>query len=340
MKLRQDGLFPIDSGTKRELNEVHIARSLAIFLVVMLHASGAYFLTFSDSWNLITTYSSFTRQCIGLFFIITGYLYYAKEIDATSHIRKGFINLVVPFSIWWLFYFLYNGYFNNLHVNSIFQPTEVHLWFMYAYICIFMFLPIISNPLKKLPTHYILTIIAMIFYVQSFVPYAHRAFFSLHWLNLDFISENGVYILVGALIRRYKDKIATHSSIIYLFLNILMCFMTAFATYWWSHKMGKPEQLFFKNTAPFVFFSAITTFMFCVSVSNRVSPNLMCLLKKISNVSFGIYFIHFIFVRQLKLGYNIHNAWYMIPTLTLVYFTLSYAICILISKFKISRLIL
>lgn len=320
-----------------ELNEVHIARSLAIFLVVMLHASGAYFLAFSDSWNTITTYSSFTRQCIGLFFIITGYLYYKKEIEASNHLAKGVRKLFIPFMFWWLFYFLYNNHYNGLKISSLFQHSEVHLWFMYTYICMYIFLPIISNPLKNLPSYYILMIIAMLFYVHSLVPYIHRTMFSLTWLKLDFISENGIYILVGAILRRYRDRISTISWIIYFLLVVFFSMATVLATIWWSSKVGRPEQLFFKNTAPFVFASAIFTFMFCISVKDRVSDHVLSFIRTISGLSFGIYFIHFIFVREIKFGYSPVNAWYMIPVLTIIYFAISALICYLLSKNKITK---
>lgn len=337
MKFHQEGLMPIDSGAYRDLNEVHIARSLAIFLVVVLHASGAYFLIFSDSWNIITTYSSFTRQCIGLFFIITGYLYYPKDIEVSSHLIKGFNKLFVPFVFWWLFYFSYNSYYNGLKITSLFQPSEVHLWFMYAYICMYIFLPIISTPLKKLPSYYIILIIAMLFYVHSLVPYIHRTMFSLTWLKLDFISENGIYILVGAILRRYRDRISTVNWFIYFMLIIFFSVATVLATIWWSSKVGKPEQLFFKNTAPFVFASAIFTFMFCIAVKDRVSGHMLGFIRTISNLSFGIYFVHFIFVREIKLGYSTVNAWYMIPALSIIYFSISVLICYVLSKNKITR---
>lgn len=337
MRLHQEGLMPIDSEAHRDLNEVHIARSLAIFLVLMLHASGAYFLKFNDSWSIITTYSSFTRQCIGVFFIITGYLYYSKEIDVTRHLTKGFHKLFVPFVFWWLFYFSYNSHYNGLKITSLFQPSEVHLWFMYAYICMYMFLPIISNPLKKLPSYYIILMIAMLFYVQSLVPYIHRTMFSLTWLKLDFITENGVYILVGAMLRRYRGEISKVNWLIYFLFIIFFSAATVLATIWWSYKVGRPEQLFFKNTAPFVFASAIFTFMFCIAMKDRISGYMLDFVRAISNISFGIYFIHFIFVREITLGYSPTNAWYMIPVLTIIYFSISALICYVLSKNKITR---
>lgn len=320
-----------------ELNEVHIARSMAIFLVVLLHSSGAFFMQFGDHWWIVNLYSSFSRQCIGLFFLITGYLFYEKNINPTAHLKKGVSRLIIPFIFWWVVYYIYNTEINNKSYNSIFQPSEVHLWFMYAYICIYMFLPIICNSLKHIPTYYILIIVSMLFYSNSIVPVVDKTIMKVTWFDVKLVSENGIYILIGAIIRRYNDKIKKCNAVIPLVIIVMSCLLTSMASSWWSEITGRPEQFFFKNTSPLVLICVISSFTLCMSYSKIISKRLMNLFTSISNVSFGIYFVHFFFVREIRLGYNQENAYFMIPLLTIIYFLMSYCISIIISKIPLLR---
>ncbi|EEY5875037.1 acyltransferase, partial [Escherichia coli] len=43
------------------------------------------------------------------------------------------------------------------------------------------------------------------------------------------------------------------------------------------------------------------------------------------------------FVREIRLGYNQENAYFMIPLLTIIYFLMSYCISIILSKIPLLR---
>ncbi|HBB4068433.1 acyltransferase family protein [Escherichia coli] len=58
---------------------VVFARFIAIILVVLLHASaGPVGAKLAPDWEWANVYSAISKQCIGIFIVITGFLY-AKE---------------------------------------------------------------------------------------------------------------------------------------------------------------------------------------------------------------------------------------------------------------------
>lgn len=324
----------------KEMNEVFIARSVAIFLVVALHASGAFFLWFHDNWTTTVFYSSLTRQCIGMFFIITGYLYYGKDIPVKSHITTGVTKLLIPFIFWWIAYLIYNSLINGAKFKSIFQPSEVHLWFMYSYILIYAFIPLFSKSVEKIPTLYLLALVMALFYAESIVPVTSKLIDGVTWFDYKFISHYGMYILIGFIMRKKRNFIMSINPAILAFAVILGSASTYYLTMRWSVHVGHPDQFFFKNTAPNVVLTAVLTFALCMSISKKLSSGLVGFTKNVANASFGIYFVHFFFVRELRLGYSPENAYYMIPILSILYFVISYIIIVNAKKIKyINRVI-
>ncbi len=107
-------------------------------------------------WTTSVYYAFLARSALGLFFMISGYLLLPSRMDTLSFLRKRLWKLFVPLVFWGAFYILWNGDYpqdpvkaarfilNSLAVGNI----EFHLWFLYTFIGLYLFIPILSVFIK------------------------------------------------------------------------------------------------------------------------------------------------------------------------------------------------
>src|SRR3990167_2341660 len=92
---------------------IDIIRSVAIFLVVLLHVSAKFVTAYKnipiDWWVVSNFYDSFSRQSIPLFLMISGFLILGsyKSDQLKIFVRKRFLKVFIPFIIWSIFYLLW-----------------------------------------------------------------------------------------------------------------------------------------------------------------------------------------------------------------------------------------
>jgi surface polysaccharide O-acyltransferase-like enzyme len=173
-------LVPPSDGPKTAkptMEWVHAVRALAIFLVVVLHVSAEAFYLGAKidtyDWWVANIYDSGTRICVPLFFMLTGYLLLGSADSVGLFYRKRARRILVPWLSWSLVYLLLVACYEVRHpsgtsfmtvelMNRISEagpwallyigifPMYYHLWFLYALIVIYLFLPLWRRVLRPL----------------------------------------------------------------------------------------------------------------------------------------------------------------------------------------------
>lgn len=145
----------IDSAHARpRLYHIDILRMLACLFVVLMHSPIP-----SDNANgpFLVALGYFTAPCIGLFFMVSGYLLLPVKEGYSEFIRHRFSKVIGPTLFWTAIYILFRIYKSSENFDlarSVFSiPLSAQgngvLWFMYTLVGLYLLAPILSAWLEK-----------------------------------------------------------------------------------------------------------------------------------------------------------------------------------------------
>ncbi|MEG2114224.1 MAG: acyltransferase [Hafnia sp.] len=310
-----------------------LARFIAIFLVVLLHAAaGPVGIKTSPEWEWANVYSAISKQCIGIFIVITGFLYYhKKKFEFNDYLKKGFSVLFIPLVFWWVVYAAYYVIFNDVTIDSfnIMKPSSDHLWFMYHYIAIYLFLPLIVIGCREMELRYSLLIFVVLFYGNSIHPQIRNFIPQAPSINMPFISTLMFYVFAGCIAARLEKHIIKFRFII-LLTALTLAGLSIFVNK--AILIHGLKGLNLSNFSPIVGITAISTTYACIGYAENLSKNTNKLVKVVSKYAFGVYLIHplVIFISWEILPVS-NYAW-GIPVATIFYVTVSTLIAMLLSR--------
>src|SRR5262249_34120842 len=133
---------------------IDLIRTVAIFLVVLVHVSGqlttAWGKVPNDQWIIANLYGGIARVSVPLFFMISGYLLLPRSESLRAFYTKRMTRILIPFVVWSL---IYLGWYCGNHAKActpsfvadlwMVQGTYYHLWFLYSLISIYLILPLL-----------------------------------------------------------------------------------------------------------------------------------------------------------------------------------------------------
>ncbi|EID2680154.1 acyltransferase [Escherichia coli] len=312
---------------------VVLARFIAIVLVVLLHAAaGPVGAKSSPDWDWANVYSAISKQCIGIFIVITGFLYYhKKEFEFYDYIKKGFNVLFVPLVFWWVIYASYYIIFKDTSVSSfnIMKPSAVHLWFMYHYIAIYMFLPMIIIGCQRMDLRYNVMIFLILFYGNSVHPQLKNFIPNAPSIDIPFVSTLMFYVFAGCIVARLEShiiKLRAFISLTAISLAVICVFINK------SILIHGFKGVNLSNFSPIVGMTAIATTCACIGYADRIRKNANKLVTLISEYAFGVYLIHPLVVFISWEIVPVSNYAWGIPVATIFYITASTLIAMLLSR--------
>lgn len=139
-----------------------VLRSIAIYLVIMLHCISATIVNASlygtRTWMVCNILNSFVRMGVPIFFMISGFLTLSDE--RTLHLKlfykKRLSKILVPFLVWDVIYFLTNFLFYGgtltfkQFISELFaNGSKFHLWFVYQIIALYLLAPFLKRILDN-----------------------------------------------------------------------------------------------------------------------------------------------------------------------------------------------
>lgn len=308
-------------------------RVLACFLVMLSHSTDDWLAHPAGAWVV-----AFVRPCVPLFIMISGALLLPMPGNATQFLRRRLTRVVVPFLIWgvllallplpgaepaWaptnnvLHRLVEQGALPRTAYNLIMLPinftgSNIHFWFLYVIIGLYLFIPVISPWVRGASTRALWAFLGVwgftlcLPYLQHFP--GHPLFPAMHG-ECDWNNKNGTYyfggylgyLILGHALTRVtlpsRGKVLWGSAA--LFVTGWLLTTAGFA---WSASQkhtGKNLEFFIENLSPNVAFMAAGLFLACRAMGTR-TPALdepvsavARLMAWLSILSFGSFLIHY-----------------------------------------------
>jgi surface polysaccharide O-acyltransferase-like enzyme len=319
-------------------------RVFATIMVVFIHTSGGALFSFHKIshhwWWVANAVSGLGRFTVPVFVMISGALLLGKEIDLYTFLKKRFLRVWIPFTVWTVIYVLYHNFFerNPIHFQKAFINYLTgtgglygHLWFVYMILGLYLVAPFVNKWVTYTSGQEI-TFFLFICFISTTVFQFIKHFYKIdvRFDLTNFGSYIGYFVAGFAL----KNRSFNLNKWWYLVFFLIAYGITLYATYYYSVQNGKYYGYFYDYFSPNSVLMTLAIFMFfkeCLNID--FAPNIIGSLDK---ASFGIYLAHLLIINILSRKFGINWAWHqpIIGIFAHAVFTLVISFCLiwLISK--------
>ncbi|MFA0918703.1 hypothetical protein ALP73_03175 [Pseudomonas coronafaciens pv. garcae] len=275
-------------------------KAMAICMVVMIHISAPGFVSFGEQWNAALVYDSLSRISVPIFFMVTGSVLLDREHSLKSIFFK--VKLVlIPLVAWSVIYLIYNEHVHGQIVKNwaleIVQGPVLHMWFVYALIGAYLFLPLTSRFFRSATRSEKLWVTLLAIVGSSILPFFKDITGQL-WLGIDmaYVPIYSAYMLMGAVLYEELNKRDNVVSLglVGLAAWVVGTLITIFGTYFKSIGDGRYSIVYFNYYAPSVLLAALGAYTFFISVFKRNTVFVSRKIGFLGQQTFGIYMCHMI----------------------------------------------
>ncbi len=338
---------------RRDYFWIDCIRGIATFMVVFLHSAAPLLYKYKDLpldyWMAGNIYDSLVRVCVPLFFMISGALLLCKDEPILLFFSKRLKRILIPSMFWSLFFVFWKAFYGkNLLITPfsfyslLWRPSYYHLWFIYVLLGIYLYMPIIRKVIKIYDDSILIYYVFVWFLVASVLFFSDK--FGDMSIPIYFRPFSGYlgYLVLGYLLSK-RDYQKRHGICAFL-IFIIFTFLTAYGTYLLTvNNEGIFVGYLYGYLTPNVILASISSFIlikYLVHVTRLAHKAfLVVLIKSISDCSFGIYFLHTVFLRLLQagdLGFTlsafISHPMYSVPLTAIITFVLSYFLVLLLCQ--------
>jgi surface polysaccharide O-acyltransferase-like enzyme len=274
-------------------------RVLACFMVLLLHISGANIHSFGPKWWGANFWDSLSRACVPLFFMISGAMLLPKAEPLSQFFKKRASRIILPLIFWSMFYLWWlqhNGVATgNWAVAILSGPTMFHLWYFYAILGLYFFVPILRKFYQNSSFSERMWFISIWFLSSSIYPLiqslsktAQCGYFGQGILSdlyhLYYFGGYVGYFVLGAMLAETKGSVKGG-----FILFSLASVATMLATYLYSKAIGIPCEFFYVYLQPLVVAASIGIFIIFMGWTRGISSKG---LRVVSDCTLGIYCLH------------------------------------------------
>ena len=332
-------LTNMSTTTKKREYAFDILRAVAMIMVITIHVSNVYSRSFgfigNGSFIVSLFFNTVSRISVPIFLMISGALLLDREFNLKKYLKRlgKFLVLIVVWDIIYLVWeYLYLGVTYDKLYKLIFEPYRAHLWFLYTILILYAIQPLLRLILNK--SNRAIKIILLILWVgfstgsminhtlaEYFTLFSYTGFFVLGKYLYDFAKNNNL--------KKYT---------IPLIILMILCFGTSITlNYLSSMKYHMFYNLYFAYRTPFIILSSFAFYI--IVISNYTKDTLNKFIMKLSDLSFGVYLIHGIFldVTVKMFVYQGINALIGIPMFTFMIFVCSTLSVYVLKKIKLIK---
>ncbi|MBY4734000.1 acyltransferase family protein [Cupriavidus pauculus] len=271
-------------------------------MVVLLHISALNIHEFGSKWWAANFWDSLSRACVPLFFMLSGATLLPKAEAISVFLRKRAARILAPLLLWSIFYLWWldiNGVdTGNWLVAIVRGPTMYHLWYFYAVIGLYMFVPVIRKFYQGATDVERLYFLGVWFMVSSVYP-AVQAIYGMSidrqcgYMQLGMLADvyhlqsfSGYigYMILGAYLMERRPNARLGFSV-FAGSSIL----TMFATFALSKWLGTPCEFFFTYFQPLVVVAAASLYWALLGLAPGKSSSA---LRYVSDCTLGVYGLH------------------------------------------------
>lgn len=296
-------------------------RVMATISVVVLHAAAPvlyqYGTTPGSVWATHSAIDSAVRICVPLFFMVSGFLLLSSPTNTSEgmlrEVVRRLLRIGLPLLAWSVFYQIGNAYANGQPVTAtlvgeavlqVFRGAAVyHLWFIYELGMLYILLPVLraiaGSPRTGLYFTAVWLGLALISLMADLTG-------SAAWTRNFLMLGNSGYLVAGFLVRTVWSmpslRLLLGAVCGYLACTLAIHLLTMHA----SEIANAFSERFFVYSTFLVMVQSLCAFMILFRIGQWICNSatfLMPGIRAFSRVSFGIYFVHVIFLERV--GYNV-----------------------------------
>lgn len=298
------------------------ARACACVLVIVVHVAGWQFYQFSSNWWASNVYDSVARVAVPLFFMMSGALLLRKDEPLRDFLRKRPLRLALPLAFWSLAYLAFykaigQGRAHGGWLKTILGgPVEVHLWYLYAALGLYAFLPLLRKMFlgasEAEKRYYLLLWFACAVAYPTWARYAGQAPSLVDVYYLQNFTGYAGYFFLGAYLHERTHRPGWRVPALWF---ALCSAATMLLTYAYSRRIGAPDELFYGYLTPSVALAAAAAFSLFLALELRPAARMVPLLQRVSDNSLGIYCVHLMIMQTLAWKQWIFTgaAWWTVP---------------------------
>jgi surface polysaccharide O-acyltransferase-like enzyme len=312
------------------------ARVIATIAVIFLHTS-MYLVARSEigsySWWIGNIYDSSVRWCIPIFVMVSGslLLHPEKYMDLITFYKRRASKILVPFLFWTVFYSVWvlaKGVIKHEHVTLLSLGEGIllgipypHMWFLYMLMGLYLFAPFLGRIVSALSLKVVLFICILMFVAASTSSAIVRLSFPESRLFFNLFPLYMPYFVAGYLISTIK--VNTHGRFHFI-LVALSSAATAIGCFVLSTRYGLQKGIcFYDFLSITVIPASLSMFYIFIGLNRNICP---VNVKKIAELTLGIYLIHPIFLDVLQyFGFSggKFEPIISVPVITMLVFLLS-----------------
>ncbi len=347
---------------------VDLIRTIAIILVILLHASIEATPNIDimspqgvQLWWASDIYNSLARSGVPLFVLLTGaLLLQPAKVDEPLKVffKKRFNRIGLPIIFWGAAYFAWRYFVNSEALTSlsiiqgIFAGPYYHFWYLYILIGLYLLTPLLRVIVTYAKWNLAKYLLVIWFVGTGIIPLLglyQGISAQITWFKATVFTLTGLvgYFVLGA----YITKIRIRSSILYLIFALSLIW-TIMGTYIIVGTLGERySQFFFDASSANVIITSIAFFLILSTVSHpktlppeaaepaiRVKPTTR-IVQVISQNTLPVYLFHVMVLEALQKGYlgfkisvTTMNPIIEIPLITVVTLLICLAVIVPLKK--------
>lgn len=271
--------------------------------------------------------------------MLSGALLLGREEGVRQFYTKRFLRIFPPLIFWSVFYVLWkarlSGDYSGLSA-SLFSvvkgPAYCHLWYLYALVGIYLFIPFMSKIYRHSTEAEKITYLALWFVVACIIPlvsYFYPAGGDLATVyGLSSIVGLSGFVFLGAYV---FDRINTQAKPS-LVADAAGLSRARRAPRWrpigYHCETARPISCFFSYLSPFVVVGAVFGFRLFISLGSRLSRYAKT-LNVLAGCTLGVYCLHIFIMNRLSIIYGPfiegHSMLWVIPALVFAVFSITLA---------------
>jgi surface polysaccharide O-acyltransferase-like enzyme len=350
-----------DSNGKADF-PVDLIRTIAIFLVILLHASNQTLelpVVSQDYWWTAVVYKTLSLSCVPLFIMLSGsLLLQPKKLEEPIRVflKKRLSRIGLAFAFWTGVYLVWGFFLSHQPVTwpnviqatlfGVFSGSYYHFWFLYLIIGLYLVTPILRAIIANGNWSTLRYLIILWFVAVAVVPIIQLAgFFTFYTLVFLIIGWIG-YFALGA----YLQKVKIQSVILYVALACSFVW-TLLGVWVMTYPLAYMDKnsFFFDYLTANVIIGSIALFMILIKIRPANWPEtkhstITKLIKVIGQNTLPIFLLHVIILESLQRGFfgftisvTTLNPIIEIPLITVITLFITLGLILLMRKVPVLR---
>jgi surface polysaccharide O-acyltransferase-like enzyme len=312
----QNSGLPSANPKTKAFFSVDLVRSLAIFLVILLHVaiepvSAPPQINPTTAWWAFDFYNTIARPCVPLFVMLSGYLLLQPSKvnePLKAFFKKRWARIGLPFIFWGAIYIVWVGLFDGGSFSaasieqSLLQGPFVTFWFLYMLVGLYLLTPLLRVFTAHASDNLMKYVLVIWFIGTGLIPLANLLGYSLS--SFIFILPGWIgYYLLGSYLPKIKLKIGRWKL---LGLMLIGYIWTGVASAFMMINPGSQIYFFFDYLTANVIIASVALFLLLISVSNTFIETKMSkampLIHTISENTLPIFLFHMILLEAFEKG--------------------------------------